>query len=297
MPGVKIRSPSETLDDAHLINTALDIHAADPEFGYRLIADELNFNKGFSVSENRVWRLCRAQGIVSVIIKPRVSGRSAGPAVHDDLVVRDFSADRPNKKWITDISEHPTDEGKLYLCAAWDCFSRQLVGYSMDSGMQASLATAALGNAIMLRNPIGTIVHSDRGSQFRSKKYVMMLANNGLQGSMGRVGAAGDNAAMESFFALLQKNVLNRKRRATREELRPGNRDLDRGDLQPQAPSTGLGMPDSDRVRNNPSGKSGSLKTINPRVNQSGGSPECSHRTISIKRKSQQWQSDLSEKH
>lgn len=207
-------------DDAHLINTALDIHAADPEFGYRLIADELNFNKGFSVSENRVWRLCRAQGIVSVIIKRRVSGKSAGPAVHDDLVVRDFSADRPNKKWITDISEHPTDEGKLYLCAVKDCFSRQLVGYSMDSHMQASLATAALGNAIMLRNPIGTIVHSDRGSQFRSKKYVMMLANNGLQGSMGRVGAAGDNAAMESFFALLQKNVLNRKRWATREELR-----------------------------------------------------------------------------
>lgn len=207
-------------DDAHLINAALDIHAADPEFGYRLIADELNFNKGLSVSQNRVWRLCRVQGIVSVITKRRVSGKSAGPAVHDDLVVRDFSANRPNQKWLTDISEHPTDEGRLYLCAVKDCFSRQLVGYSMDSRMQASLATAALRNAIVLRDPIGTIVHSDRGSQFRSKKYVMMLANNGLQGSMGRVGAAGDNAAMESFFALLQKNVLNRKRWATREELR-----------------------------------------------------------------------------
>ncbi len=71
----------------------------------------------------------------------------------------------------------------------------------------------------MTRNPVGTIVHSDRGSQFRSKAFVRVLKNNGLVGSMGRVGAAGDNAAMESFFALLQKNVLDRQRWNTKEEL------------------------------------------------------------------------------
>jgi putative transposase len=86
--------------------------------------------------------------------------------------------------------------------------------------MKASLAVRALRNAIELRAPQGTVVHSDSGSQFRSKKYVRMIKNNNLVGSMGRVGACGDNAAMESFFALLQKNVLNRKRWATREELR-----------------------------------------------------------------------------
>src|SRR5690606_1289236 len=66
----------------------------------------------------------------------------------------------------------------------------------------------------------GTIVHSDRGSQFRSRKFVKVLHRNGLVGSMGRVGACGDNAAMESFFALLQNNVLDRQRWATRDELR-----------------------------------------------------------------------------
>ena len=94
------------------------------------------------------------------------------------------------------------------------------VSDSVDSRMKASLAVAALRNAIGLRSPAGTIVHSDRGSQFRSTAYVRTLRNNGLIGSMGRVGACGDNAAMESFFALLQKNVLDRQRWATREDLR-----------------------------------------------------------------------------
>ena len=85
---------------------------------------------------------------------------------------------------------------------------------------QLSLAAAALRNAIALRSPDGTIVHSDRGSQFRSKKVVRILKNNGLKGSMGRVGSSGDNAAMESFFSLLQKNVLDTRRWNSREELR-----------------------------------------------------------------------------
>jgi putative transposase len=86
--------------------------------------------------------------------------------------------------------------------------------------MTSELAVAALRNAIALRSPEATIVHSDRGSQFRSRKYVLALNQADLLGSMGRVAACADNAAMESFFSLLQKNVLNRKRWATREELR-----------------------------------------------------------------------------
>jgi transposase InsO family protein len=86
--------------------------------------------------------------------------------------------------------------------------------------MKSALAASALRNAIALRSPAGTVCHSDRGSQFRSKKVIRILKNNGLRGSMGRVGSSGDNAAMESFFSLLQKNVLNTQRWNTREELR-----------------------------------------------------------------------------
>lgn len=123
--------------------------------------------------------------------------------------------------WLTDITEHHTGEGKLYLCAIKDVHSGRIVGYSIDSRMKSRLAVAALHSAVARRGEVaGCIVYSDRGSQFRSRKFVHALNTHGLTGSMGKVGACGDNAAMESFFALLQRNVLDRQRWDTREHLR-----------------------------------------------------------------------------
>jgi len=206
-------------DDAHLTNAAHDVHQEDPAFGYRFISDELK-QAGLKVGENRVWRLCSQQQLWSVFAKKRGLRGKAGPPVHDDHVQRNFTATKLNELWLTDITEHRTDEGKIYLCAIKDVYSNKIVGYSIDSRMKASLAVAAARNAISQRDVAGTILHSDRGSQFRSTAFVRVLKNNGITGSMGRVGACGDNAAMESFFALLQKNVLDRQRWSTREELR-----------------------------------------------------------------------------
>jgi transposase InsO family protein len=208
-------------DDAHLVNAIIDIHGDDPEFGYRFISDELE-RAGHDVGEGRVQRLCREHRIWSTTTKKgrRSSAKTPGPAVHDDLVNRDFSAPAPDVTWLTDITEHPTTEGKLYCCAIKDCFSNRIVGYSIDERMTADLATAALRSAVARRQPRGTVVvHSDRGGQFRSRKFRAVLKANQLTGSMGRVSSAGDNAAMESFYALLQKNVLNRRRWRTRNEL------------------------------------------------------------------------------
>jgi putative transposase len=207
-------------DNAHLINAAIDIHADDPAFGYRFIADEIEAQSGIAASERRVWRLCSQQRIWSVFAKKRGLNRKAGPPVHDDLVQRNFNATRLNELWLTDITEHWTDSGKLYLCAIKDVFSNRIVGYSISDRMTAQLAVSAVRNAVRLRNPVGTIIHSDRGSQFRSRVFVETLRRHGLVGSMGRVGACADNAAMESFFALVQKNVLNKRRWSSREELR-----------------------------------------------------------------------------
>ena len=206
-------------DDAYVINAAFDIHQNDPEYGYRFISDELK-DAGVRVSERRVWRLCSQQQLWSRFSKKKGRSFKAGPPVHDDLVERQFRANQSNALWLTDITEHHTREGKLYLCAIKDVHSNRIVGYSMDERMTASLAVTALRNAIRMRDPKGTIVHSDRGSQFRSTMFVRTLKVHGLSGSMGRVGACGDNAAMESFFALLQKNVLNRQTWDTREDLR-----------------------------------------------------------------------------
>jgi putative transposase len=206
-------------DDAHLINAAIDIHHDDPEFGYRFITDELA-DQGVRASRNRVNRLCSQQRLWSVHSRKRGLNRTPGPPVHEDLVLRDFTAEQSNQLWLTDITEHPTAEGKLYLCAVKDACSKRIVGYSIGARMTSDLAVDALNNALALRGAVGAIVHSDRGSQFRSHAYVRALRDAQLRGSMGRVGACADNAAMESFFSLLQKNVLNRQRWATREQLR-----------------------------------------------------------------------------
>jgi transposase InsO family protein len=208
------------VEEEHLIRVLRQLHAEDPEGGYRVLADDLH-DLGYEVSERRVWRLCRVAGIQSVITKRKRRYQRAGEPVGDDLVERLFTAEHLDEVWLTDITEHWTREGKLYLCAIKDVCSNKIVGYAIDKRMKASLAVRALENAVMQRGyPKGTIVHSDRGSQFRSRRFQKALKRHKLLGSMGRVGAAGDNAAMESFFSLLQKNVLDRKSWQTRKELR-----------------------------------------------------------------------------
>lgn len=206
-------------DDAHLINAALDIHAGNPEFGYRFIADEL-CDQDITASENRVQRLCSQEHIWSSFSKKRPKSKKTGLPVHDDLVNREFIAFEQDELWLTDITEHWTDEGKLYACIVKDVFSNRIVGWSIAEHMRDSLAVNALHSAVLRRNPDGTIVHADRGSQFRSRAFTRELEANNLKGSMGRAGVCGDNAAMESFNALLQNNVLDRKKWKTRQELK-----------------------------------------------------------------------------
>jgi len=208
--------------EAHLINAARDVWDEDRCQGYRLICDEL-IDDGWQVSERRVWRVFSQEGMFSAAHRRKGSWkhRRPGPAVHDDLVNREFTADTPNRLWLTDITEQRTGEGRLYLCAVKEVFSNRIVGYSISDRMQARLAVDALTDAVGRRgNPAGVIVDSDRGRQFRSRKYRRALRQFGLRGSMGRVGASADNDAMENCFSLLQKNVLNQHTWATREDLR-----------------------------------------------------------------------------
>jgi putative transposase len=209
------------LDQAYLANAVFDAHRDDPEFGYRFLADEVRA-AGHVACDRTVWRICRDRGWWSAFGKPR-RGKTSKPGTpaHDDLVRRAFTAPAPNRLWLADIPEHPTGEGKLYLCAIKDVFSNWIVGWALDSRMKARLVVAAIEMAAAPRGEVdGCILHSDRGSQFRSRKVQRTLTRYRMVGSMGQIGAAGDNAAMESFFALLQRNVLDRHRWATRDELR-----------------------------------------------------------------------------
>jgi putative transposase len=155
------------LDDAYLTDAALAVHGDDPEFGYRFVADELKAS-GHPAGERRVWRLCSQARIYSTHSRRHGSGKRPGPPVHDDRVERNFTAAAPNRLWLTDITEHWTAEGKLYLCAVKDVFSGRVVGYSISDRMKAALAVDALSNAVARRGLTavsGCVVHSDRGSQ------------------------------------------------------------------------------------------------------------------------------------
>lgn len=208
------------LDEAYRANALFNAHRDDPEFGYRFLLDEAR-DAGEPMTPRTAWKICSSNGWWSAFGKKKGPSKKAGPPVHDDLVRRDFTANAPNQVWLGDITEHWTGEGKLYLCAFKDLYSNRIVGYSIDSRMKSRLAVAALNNAVARRGDVaGCVVHTDRGSQFRSRKFVHALNHHDMTGSMGRVGACGDNAAMESFFSLLQKNVLDRRPWATREDLR-----------------------------------------------------------------------------
>ncbi len=113
-------------DDAYLLNTTIGIHHDDPGLGYRFITDELA-RHGVIAGRNRVNRLCTVQRLWSVHARKRGRQRVPGPPVHDDLVERRFAADAPNRLLFTDITEHPTSEGKLYLCAVKDACSGRIV--------------------------------------------------------------------------------------------------------------------------------------------------------------------------
>ena len=212
------------LEKAYLANTLFDAHRDDPEYGYRLLADEAR-EAGHDRCDRTMWRVCADNGWWSVFGKKRSkNSKKPGPPAHDDLVQRTFTATEPNRLWLTDITEHWTGEGKLYLCAIKDVYSGRIVGYSIADRMKSPLPVDALSSAVSRRGGVavvaGCIVHSDRRSQFRSRKFLAELRRHDLAGSMGQVASAGDNAAMESFFSLLQKNVLDRRRWTTRQQLR-----------------------------------------------------------------------------
>jgi len=133
------------LEQAYRAGALFDAHRDDPEFGYRFLVDEAR-EAGEPMAQRTAWRICSQQGWWSAFGKKRgKNGRKPGPPVRDDLCVvtddkgrqrHEFTAAAANGLWLTDITEHRTGEGKLYLCAIKDVYSNRIVGYSIDSRMK-----------------------------------------------------------------------------------------------------------------------------------------------------------------
>jgi transposase InsO family protein len=173
---------------------------------------ELRLGMGVQVGRKRVARLLRMVGRRGIAHRHKRRHRPE-PAVHQDLVQRRFTANGPDRLWCTDITEHPTTGGKVYCCAVLDVFSRQVVGWSIADHVRSDLVVDALQMATWRRRPTaGTIVHSDRGSQYTSWVFGHRLRTAGLLGSMGRVASSVDNSMIESFWSTLQRELLDTRR-------------------------------------------------------------------------------------
>jgi transposase InsO family protein len=192
-------------------------------YGSPRITDELR-DKGWTVSKNTVAELMRELGLVARPTKRRKSTtrQDAGHWRAPDLLGRNFSAPAPNVRWCGDGTEIPTDEGKLYLDAVEDLFSRRLLGFAMGTHHDEALAEAALQMAVAIRGGSvqGVVFHTDQGSEYTAGAFRNACTRLGITQSMGRAGSALDNAAAESFFSTLEHELLSRRRFTTRQEAR-----------------------------------------------------------------------------
>lgn len=172
----------------------------------------------------RVERLMREMGLAACQGRrrvPRTTDSRHDLPVAPNLLARNFTAERPDQVWLSDISYLPTDEGWLYLAAIKDIATRQIVGWSMTDHLRAELCIGALVMALQRCHPAkGLILHSDRGVQYASADYRRVLERHGIEPSMSRRGNCLDNAPMESFFAPLKKEHVHQARFRTREEAR-----------------------------------------------------------------------------
>ena len=210
------------MENETLLKEIIQIHEASRNtYGGRKITHEINRKSEKPVNHKRVERIMRENGIRSKShkkYKATTNSRHSLP-VAEHILNRDFAADRPGQKMVSDITYIPTDEGWLCLAGVMDLCGDKIIGISMNERMTKELVISALKDAIRhTHNTEGCILHSDRGSQYCSLDYQELVKEYGFISSMSRKGNCWDNAPMESFWGKLKQEWLNGQRFRTRED-------------------------------------------------------------------------------
>jgi len=223
------RGPSARAQaDQRLLHQIRRIHRdRGGAYGAPRIHAELQIACGVKVGRKRVARLMRAEGLVGCHrrrrVRPGLTRRDPAAAPAPDLCRRQFSPPQPDHMWHADYTELPTDQGPLYLAAVIDGCSRLAVGHQMGEHATTELAIGAVQLAVWRRGLVhgdGLIHHSDQGAQFTSLAFGSKLQQLGIRASMGSVGDCFDHALVESFFATLECELIDRRHWRTREEAR-----------------------------------------------------------------------------
>lgn len=218
------RQPSaRDKDNARLLERIQEIHEDSggvigaPRMHEDLVAE------GETASLNRVARLMSANGLQGWPRKKRKQWKSPSlrPVGVQNHLERNFTAQEPESKWVTDITEIKTAEGKLFLCVVIDLFSKLVIGWAMHHRQDRHMVIRAVEMALWQRQGVNPVIlHSDRGCQFTSGDYQRHLGRNALISSMSAVGHCGDNAACEGFFGMLKRERTNHRKYRTRDEAR-----------------------------------------------------------------------------
>lgn len=198
---------------ADILKQIYNLLKEDPEnanYGVHRIWLYLRNNLECSLSYSTILRICHENNLM---IKRKRKPQSLTKADFEaqkaeNIINQDFGAEKPNEKWLTDITEIPCSDDKLYLAPILDCFDGSIQGLKMDTHMRAELCDDAFRRACQKTNARGMILHSDRGSQFTSRLFRETLKEYGATQSMSGTGRCYDNARMESFFATLKKELI-----------------------------------------------------------------------------------------
>jgi putative transposase len=210
------RPPSQRAKDEQQLAKRIEqvYHASRRTYGSPRVQAELRA-EGIRCGRKRIARLMRQCGLSArrKVQRAHTTDSQHANPIAPNRLNREFIAQRPNEKWVADITGVWTNQGWLYLSAVLDLFSRKVIGWAMAARREDDLVFSALRMALAQRRPqAGLLHHSDRGSQYTSKDYQSLLSAWGIEVSMSRKGDCYDNALMESFFATLKGECVDRQR-------------------------------------------------------------------------------------
>lgn len=214
------------LENEHIAEKNKEIYQLHPDMGYRRIRDELDVNYGIPVNDKRVFRICQKIGVQSSIKwRPKSCIKADTNPAHiaENFLNRDFHADKPNDKWLTDVTEFKYYKGietrKIYLSAILDLYDRRIVSFKISDHNDNTLVMDTFDEAVKKEPEAHPLLHSDRAFQYTSQVFYNRLKKHHMKQSMSRVAHCIDNGPMEGFWGILKREMYYGNRFTDREEL------------------------------------------------------------------------------
>jgi transposase InsO family protein len=213
-------------ENTYIAEIVEKIHCEYPDKGYRRINDDLRHDHGIHVNDKRILRICRAKRIKSTIkyCNHGCTRRAKSPQhTAENLLAREFHADRPNEKWLTDVTEFKWHDGaivhKLYLSAILDLYDRRIVSFVISECNDNLLVFRTLDKALKVNTGAHPLFHSDRGFQYTNRVFHHKLEKQGITQSMSRVAHCIDNGPMEGFWGIIKREMYYGKRFTSKSDL------------------------------------------------------------------------------